>query len=59
MTAVLVMQKEETGWTLKEDWIQRGMLGVGILGLFLLGIVPQALRPLLENLPLMFQHLGR
>ncbi len=59
MAAVLVMQREETGWTLKEDWIQRGMLGVDILGLFLLGIVPQAARPLLENLPLMFQHLGR
>ncbi|MCL4530684.1 MAG: hypothetical protein M1282_14900 [Chloroflexi bacterium] len=59
MMAVLVMQKEETRWSLKENWIQRGMLGIGITGLFLLGIFPQIMRPFLENLPLMFQHLGR
>lgn len=58
MMAVLVMQKEETGWASKENWIQRGMLGIGIIGLFLLGIFPQIMHPLLENLPLMFQHLG-
>jgi NADH-quinone oxidoreductase subunit N len=59
MLAVLVMQKENTGWTSKESWIQRGMLGMGVLGLFLLGIFPQIMRPLLQNLPLMFQHLGQ
>ncbi len=56
--AVLVMNKEETPWTSKETWTQRGMLGVGLLGLFVLGLFPQALRPILEKLPLMFQHLG-
>ena len=59
MLAVLVMEKEETPWALKETWAQRAMLGLGMIVLFVLGIFPQALRPLLDKLPLMFQHLGR
>lgn len=59
MLAVLVMNKEETVWISKETWTQRGMLGVGLIGLFILGLFPQVLRPILEKLPLMFQHLGR
>ena len=58
MLAMLVMNKEETAWTTKETWTQRGMLGIGLIGLFILGLFPQALRPILEKLPLMFQHLG-
>jgi formate hydrogenlyase subunit 3/multisubunit Na+/H+ antiporter MnhD subunit len=58
MLAVLVMQKEETGWSLNENLVQRGMLGVGILGLFILGIFPQAVGHIVEKLPLMFQHLN-
>ncbi len=56
--AVLVMNKEETAWISKETWTQRGMLGVGLIGLLVLGLFPQVLRPILEKLPLMFQHLG-
>lgn len=59
MLAVLVMEKEETPWALKETWIQRVMLGTGMIGLFILGVFPQTVRPLLDKLPLMFQHLGR
>lgn len=59
MLAALVMNKEETAWISKETWIQRGMLGIGLIGLFVLGLFPQVLRPILEKLPLMFQHLGR
>lgn len=59
MLAVLVMNKEETAWVSRETWVQRGMLGVGLIGLFILGLFPQALRPILEELPLMFQRLGR
>jgi len=59
MLAVLVMNKEETAWISKETWTQRGMLGVGLIGLFILGLFPQVLRPILEKLPLIFQHLGR
>lgn len=59
MLAVLVMEKEETPWTVKEAWVQRAMLGLGMIALFVLGVFPQTVRPLLNKLPLMFQHLGR
>jgi formate hydrogenlyase subunit 3/multisubunit Na+/H+ antiporter MnhD subunit len=59
MLAVLVMEKEETPWILKENLVQRGMLGIGILGLFFLGLFPQALGPVIEQMPLMFTHLSR
>jgi NADH-quinone oxidoreductase subunit N len=59
MLAVLVMQKQETNWSLKENLVQRGMLGIGILVLFILGIFPQSLEPIVDKLPLMFQHLNR
>lgn len=58
MLAILVTQKEETPWTIKEDWVQRGMLGVGMIGLFILGLFPQAVGFVVEKLPLMFEHLG-
>jgi NADH-quinone oxidoreductase subunit N len=58
MLAVLVTQDEENAWSLKENLVQRGMLGVGILVLFILGIFPQAVGPIVEKLPLMFQHLN-
>jgi hypothetical protein len=35
------------------------MLGLGVIGLFVLGIFPQALQYFLRDLPLMFEHLGR
>ena len=38
--AVLVMQTEDRPWTMGETVIQRGMLGIGVFGLFLLGIFP-------------------
>jgi formate hydrogenlyase subunit 3/multisubunit Na+/H+ antiporter MnhD subunit len=56
--AVMVMAGEETPWASKESWAQRAMLGGGILALFILGLFPQALSPILDKLPLMFQHLG-
>jgi len=57
--AVLVMAPEKTVWASNETWVQRIMLGVGIVGLFILGVFPQVVRPLLVNLPLMFTHLGQ
>ncbi len=56
--AVLVSQKEETPWKSGENFIQRGMLGIGVLGLFLLGVFPQAIGFIVQQLPLMFQHLN-
>lgn len=59
MLAVLVTGKQETPWALNETRIQRAMLGLGMIVLFVLGLFPQAVRPFLEKLPLMFQRLGR
>ena len=58
MMAVLVKEKEEASWSLKENLIQRGMIGVGIIGLFVLGLIPQIVGPIIEVLPLMFTHLN-
>lgn len=57
--AVLVMAPEYTEWGWGETWVQRIMLGIGVLGLFILGLFPQVVRPLLEGLPLMFNRLGQ
>ena len=35
------------------------MLGLGMTGLFILGMLPQGIQFFLSNLPLMFERLGR
>lgn len=57
--AVLVMTEESVKWEFNESWIQAAMLGVGAIGLFVLGIFPQALQPYLANLPALFEHLSQ
>lgn len=57
--AVFVMAEEGKAWALNESWIQMIMLGVGASGLFILGIFPQILQPLLTDLPALFNHLGQ
>lgn len=57
--AVIGMAEEFAGWEPHETWTQRLMLGLGVLGLFLMGIFPQSIQFFLTNLPLMFEHLGR
>ena len=57
--AVISMADEYTGWTPQESYTQMTMLGLGMAGLFLLGLFPQTVQFLLANLPLMFEHLGR
>jgi formate hydrogenlyase subunit 3/multisubunit Na+/H+ antiporter MnhD subunit len=57
--AVISMADEHTGWTLRETPTQMTMLGLGMIGLFLLGLFPQTVQFFLANLPLMFEHLGR
>jgi hypothetical protein len=42
-----------------EDWVQRIMLGLGMIGLFILGLFPQLVQYFLSDLPGMFEHLGR
>ncbi len=56
---VLVTQTQDGPWKSGENWTQRGMLGIGVLGLFFLGLFPQAVSFIVQNLPLMFQHLNR
>lgn len=57
--AVFVMVQENQAWALTESWVQMTMLGVGAIGLFILGMFPQILQPLLINLPALFNHLGQ
>lgn len=57
--AVISMADEFTGWTPRESFTQMTMLGLGMVGLFLLGLFPQTMQLFLSNLPLMFEHLGR
>jgi len=57
--AVLVMTDLETKWSLTETWVQTAMLGVGVIGLFILGMFPQAMQPFLASLPTLFEHLGQ
>jgi hypothetical protein len=57
--AVSVMAEENASWVLNESWIQAGMLGLGVAGLFVLGLAPQALMPFISNLPSIFEHIGQ
>ena len=57
--AVLVMAEENTPWKLNESWVQMTMLGLGVAGLFLLGMFPQVVQPFIVNLPALFIHLGQ
>jgi len=59
MLAVLSMADEYTGWEVGEDWVQGTMLGLGMIGLFILGLFPQLVQYFLSNLPSMFEHLGQ
>lgn len=57
--AVLVIAPQGTGWDLQERWDSGVLIGIGVVGLFLLGIFPQIFRPIMDNLPAMFEHLGK
>jgi len=57
--AIFVMAEAGTGWSLNETRIQAGLLGTGVIVLFILGLFPQIMRPFLYQLPAIFEHLGR
>lgn len=57
--AVLAMADEFTSWKPRENLPQMIMLGLGMIGLFILGLFPQIVQVFLAQLPLMFEHLGR
>ena len=56
--AVLVMSPENSTWGLGETWQQGILMGLGLIVLFLLGLFPQLVQPLIVNLPAAFEHLG-
>jgi formate hydrogenlyase subunit 3/multisubunit Na+/H+ antiporter MnhD subunit len=57
--AAISMAEEYTGWESRENPTQRIMLGLGVIGLFILGLFPQTVQFFLSDIPLMFEHLGR
>jgi formate hydrogenlyase subunit 3/multisubunit Na+/H+ antiporter MnhD subunit len=57
--AVLTMASEHTHWVSNETWVQRALIGVGLIGLVAFGLFPQWAQPFLANLPSMFEHLGK
>jgi formate hydrogenlyase subunit 3/multisubunit Na+/H+ antiporter MnhD subunit len=57
--AVVGMAEEYASWLARENLTQRIMLGLGMIGLFVLGLFPQSVQFFLSELPLMFEHLGR
>lgn len=57
--AVFVIVDEDQKWSVNESWVQMTMLGLGVIGLFILGMFPQTLQPFLANLPSLFEHLGQ
>jgi formate hydrogenlyase subunit 3/multisubunit Na+/H+ antiporter MnhD subunit len=57
--AVISMAEEYTSWEARESPAQRIMLGLGVIGLFVMGVFPQTIQYFLSNVPLMFEHLGR
>jgi len=57
--AVISMAEEYTSWQPRESYTQMLMLGLGVIGLFILGVFPQTIQFFLNSLPAMFEHLGR
>jgi NADH-quinone oxidoreductase subunit N len=57
--AVISIAEEYIGWEPRESLTQMIMLGLGMIGLFILGLFPQTVQYFLSDLPLMYQHLGR
>ncbi len=57
--AVLSMAPDNTPWRWQDTWLQRVLIGFGLLGMLTFGLFPQTLQPLLARLPLVFEFLGR
>ncbi len=56
--SVLVRPPEDSSWSAHESLAQRAMLGVGACCLLILGVFPQALGFISDQLPAMFVHLS-
>jgi formate hydrogenlyase subunit 3/multisubunit Na+/H+ antiporter MnhD subunit len=56
--AVFVMTPKKENWRLGGGWAQNIFLGLGIILLFVLGLFPQLIYPILVDLPKAFEHFG-
>ena len=56
--AVLVMATEESHWQWGGSISQNILITLGIIALFILGLFPQWMQPILSKLPLAFAHIG-
>jgi multicomponent Na+:H+ antiporter subunit A len=56
--AVISMAEEYTTWERRENLAQAVLLGLGMIGLFILGLFPQTVQYFLSELPAMFENLG-
>ena len=56
--AVIGMAEEFTTWEQRESLSQTIMLGLGMIGLFVMGLFPQIVQYFLAELPAMFENLG-
>jgi formate hydrogenlyase subunit 3/multisubunit Na+/H+ antiporter MnhD subunit len=57
--AVFVMTEQEAGWEVNESRMQAAMLGLGVTGLFVMGLFPQTAQPFIRNLSALFEHLAQ
>ncbi|MBE7534581.1 MAG: hypothetical protein HS124_02470 [Anaerolineales bacterium] len=57
--AAMSITEEFIGWSSQESLSQRLILGLGVIGLFILGVFPKSAQFFLSDLPLMFERLGR
>ena len=56
--AVVVMSPEDHPWELKGSLLQNILIGMGIFFILILGVFPQIMHPILENLPAAFAHIS-
>lgn len=57
--AVFVMAPADIAWESRESRVHATFILVGVAILFLLGLFPQLMQPILAKLPSLFQHLGQ
>jgi hypothetical protein len=46
-------------WESRESRVQAVVILLGVVMVFVLGLFPQLMQPILANLPSLFQHLGQ
>jgi len=57
--AVSVMAPAESPWESRESRVQAALILLGAIALLLLGLFPQIMHPLVENLSLLYERIGQ